>query len=116
MALYPERYSNKFHDLFATDVNGTRFNYSSHDANHLSHCIDTLRLTVMCHSDVSPLTWVYDKAKRQPLPTLYVEHTCRDFGAIQQWAVDRAIVDEMELEWPLGSKDDFQFKGKPADN
>ncbi|KAM0745102.1 hypothetical protein ACQRIT_000486 [Beauveria bassiana] len=114
MALYPERYSSAFHDLFATDGDGTIFNHTSHDANHLSHCVDSLRLTIMCHSDVTPLTWVYDELKRQPLPTLYVQHTCRKFAAIQDWAAERAIVDEMELNWPTGSKEEFQFEGRPA--
>lgn len=69
----------------------------------------------MCRSDVTPLTWVYDEAKKVLLPTLQVQHTCRNFDAVQQCAGERTIVDEVELEWPHGQKSDFSFRGKAAE-
>ncbi|KAI0969599.1 hypothetical protein F4678DRAFT_473800 [Xylaria arbuscula] len=40
---------------------------------HVDHCIETLREMLQCQADLTPV------------PHVYLEHTCRDFGAIMKW-------------------------------
>jgi hypothetical protein len=58
---------------------------------HISHCIDLIRQSLMCHSDVTPLVFQWSEAeqKHEPMPNIY--HTCRNFEAIQEWAKERAV-------------------------
>ncbi|KAF2436292.1 hypothetical protein EJ08DRAFT_578969, partial [Tothia fuscella] len=61
---------------------------SSEVANrmHIDHCIETLRHTLTCHGDVTPLlVKVDDKAVRGQSIDFETHHRCRDFGKIGQW-------------------------------
>ena len=45
----------------------------------------------MCHADVSPIPFHVNIPKAAGIfPRLATTHTCRDFGKIQQWAVDHS--------------------------
>lgn len=90
---------------------GHQLNYTSHDAHHLNHCIESLRMSVMCHSDISTHTWLYDRSEMLPKATLHIQHTCRDFEAIRKWAGERAIVEDVDIEWQRGAESDFTFEG-----
>ncbi|KAF2672750.1 hypothetical protein BT63DRAFT_359391, partial [Microthyrium microscopicum] len=59
---------------------------------HLDHCIDSLRQSLMCSADVTPLYWVWSPKRNLTLPEARVTHTCRDFEAIRQWALERQMV------------------------
>ena len=53
----------------------------------LDHCVDALRQTLMCHADVSPISFhVNVPVAHGVFPRLSTSHTCRDFGKIQDWA------------------------------
>jgi len=55
---------------------------------HLDHCVDYLRQVLMCHADLTPITFRYDKKKR-PLPFVpdfNIKHTCRNWDAIWEFA------------------------------
>ncbi|PYI07694.1 hypothetical protein BO78DRAFT_366516 [Aspergillus sclerotiicarbonarius CBS 121057] len=83
MLLYPERYPG-MDDL--KDENGTI--QRDNDAfRHWDHCIDSLRQAIMCHADVSPISFhVNVPAKTGIFPRLATTHTCRNFTKIQDWA------------------------------
>jgi len=53
------------------------------------HCIDAMRVHLMCYADVTPVTF-YDPAdqpnRKWPLPDFGTLHTCRDFDAIVEWS------------------------------
>ncbi|KAK0652716.1 hypothetical protein B0T16DRAFT_455058 [Cercophora newfieldiana] len=55
---------------------------------HYDHCIDMLRISLMCQSDVTPALF-YDPLenplRRDALPDWSSLHTCRDFSAILEW-------------------------------
>lgn len=60
----------------------------------LDHCIDALRQTIMCHSDVSPVSWHLNMPKRNVIiPQLSTTHTCRNFTKIQEWARENSAGD-----------------------
>lgn len=53
------------------------------------HCVDSIRETLMCHADVSPIPFrVNVPANQVIVPRLSTTHTCRNFTKIQEWAKD----------------------------
>ncbi|KAI1168247.1 hypothetical protein F5B18DRAFT_597635 [Nemania serpens] len=52
---------------------------------HADHCIETLRETLQCQADLTPVPHVWSKEKQMYLADTSLEHTCRDFGAIMKW-------------------------------
>ncbi|KAF8244400.1 hypothetical protein K440DRAFT_605131 [Wilcoxina mikolae CBS 423.85] len=59
---------------------------------HLSHCLDALRQSLMCSSDITPLPWKWDEKAGEAKEVAEVQHTCRDFGRIQEWARKNKVV------------------------
>ena len=58
---------------------------------HLSHCLDALRQSLMCSADVTPLPWAWDAAAGEAKEVAEVQHTCRDFDAIRAWAKENRL-------------------------
>ncbi|KFA47557.1 hypothetical protein S40293_02129 [Stachybotrys chartarum IBT 40293] len=58
---------------------------------HLDHCLEMLRTTIMCESDVSIFTYKsYDDVEGH-WPDLNTVHTCRNFDAVRDWASKKAL-------------------------
>ncbi|KAI1109340.1 hypothetical protein F5Y14DRAFT_456132 [Nemania sp. NC0429] len=57
--------------------------------DHVDHCLDSLRLSLQCHSDTSLLTFKWVRGYAKPWPDFRSFHTCRNFDAIRQFAADR---------------------------
>ncbi|MCJ1251143.1 hypothetical protein MMC30_008374 [Trapelia coarctata] len=53
---------------------------------HMDHCIDTIRLGIMCHSDISLVTFDWVDDELLPNANFHVKHECRNFEAIRGWA------------------------------
>ena len=79
--LYPEYYILNRTSQYLTENNI--------DHVHRSHCIELLRQSVMCHSDITPVSWMYKDGS--PYPILHGNHVCRDFEKISSWAKERRI-------------------------
>lgn len=58
---------------------------------HLDHCIDSIRQSVMCSSDLAPIVWLWIEENHLAQPVAQVAHTCRDFDVIREWAEDHHI-------------------------
>ena len=54
--------------------------------DHLEHCIDALRQSLMCSSDITPLPWTWVEADHRAKEVAEVAHSCRNFEDIRQWA------------------------------
>jgi hypothetical protein len=59
---------------------------------HIDHCVDMLRQSLMCTSDITPIPFAWYPKYEAVLPTTGITHTCRDFEAIQDWAKERTTV------------------------
>ncbi|ODA76940.1 hypothetical protein RJ55_07456 [Drechmeria coniospora] len=59
---------------------------------HLEHCYDALRQSLMCSADITPLPWQWVEAAQESKEVAQVAHTCRDFDAIKTWAKEREVV------------------------
>lgn len=53
---------------------------------HMDHCIDSLRQSLMCSSDLAPIPYAWNTKYQQNMPIAATTHTCRDFEAIKEWA------------------------------
>ncbi|KAM7195066.1 protein of unknown function (DUF3328) domain containing protein [Rhypophila sp. PSN 637] len=83
--LYPEVYGGLEEVKWP---NGT-INRDTDAFRHWDHCVDSLRQTLMCHADVSPIPFHVNVPDEKGIfPRLATTHTCRDFGKIQQWSRD----------------------------
>jgi hypothetical protein len=64
---------------------------------HLMHCLHSLRQSIMCHADVTPMVWHKSAAPKVTTGKFFnqgflsVAHTCRNFEKIKQWAVKRQL-------------------------
>lgn len=70
------------------------------NVKHLNHCLNALRQSIMCHSDVSVLVWQwydrpedqedpFDELRSHNYPFTNIPHTCRNFDKISEWARSR---------------------------
>lgn len=59
--------------------------------DHLEHCIDALRQSLMCASDITPLPWMWVEADQEAKEVAEVVHTCRNFEDVRQWAIQNKI-------------------------
>ncbi|KAL4960883.1 oxidase ustYa family protein [Aspergillus stella-maris] len=56
---------------------------------HLDHCSESLRQSLMCSSDVSTIHWAWSDKHQKWQADGRVQHTCRDFSRIRGWAFER---------------------------
>jgi Mycotoxin biosynthesis protein UstYa len=63
------------------------------EMDHIEHCYDSLRQSLMCAVDVTPLTWKWVEKYQTSKAVLQVMHTCRDFEAVKRWAMERRVAE-----------------------
>ncbi|KAK6829625.1 hypothetical protein PG989_010818 [Apiospora arundinis] len=84
--LFPEYYTQ-----FALE------NRTKNDVKHIMHCIDALRQSTLCHSDLSIIP--FQETNRAYEPKIVGAHVCRNFEVIQDWARDNAVWDAWDLTY-----------------
>ena len=52
---------------------------------NLDHCIETLRETVQCNMDLTPVPHIWSKEKGMYLADTQLVHTCRNFDRLAEW-------------------------------
>ncbi|KAI1337303.1 hypothetical protein F5Y15DRAFT_425905 [Xylariaceae sp. FL0016] len=60
---------------------------------HLEHCIDAVRLSLMCAGDMTLIPVKWSENRNWIMPIFETVHTCRDFDALRAWALERDAVD-----------------------
>ncbi|KAF1945197.1 hypothetical protein EJ02DRAFT_451766 [Clathrospora elynae] len=83
MSTYPEYYPK----LWWSDTNDK----PERVREHLDHCIEILRMNLMCFSDVNVFTFHKQAGKEGYWPDYESHHVCRNFDKIKQWANDNAM-------------------------
>lgn len=63
----------------------------AHIEEHIDHCLDSLRQFLMCKADVSIVTYDWLDNHRRPFPNFNVQHECRSFDAVNDWARERSL-------------------------
>lgn len=55
------------------------------------HCLEILRLNIQCSADVGVFTFYMLEGDPLPWPELNSWHTCRNFDAVRNWALDNSV-------------------------
>ncbi|KAJ3722012.1 hypothetical protein F5878DRAFT_70349 [Lentinula raphanica] len=58
---------------------------------HMQHCISSLRQSITCSSDITPIVWQWSNKSQAAKERSDVVHTCRDFEKIKDWAHDHFV-------------------------
>ncbi|PVH72008.1 hypothetical protein DL98DRAFT_351932, partial [Cadophora sp. DSE1049] len=53
---------------------------------HIPHCIDSIRLSLQCHADLSLIPQRWADGWLEPWAVWTNKHMCRNFDAIRDWA------------------------------
>ncbi|KAI1318208.1 hypothetical protein F5Y16DRAFT_406399 [Xylariaceae sp. FL0255] len=61
---------------------------------HLEHCIDAIRLSVMCSGDMTIIPVKWSENTGWIMPIFDTTHTCRDFDALRAWALERQLTND----------------------
>ncbi|KAF1832046.1 hypothetical protein BDW02DRAFT_632368 [Decorospora gaudefroyi] len=83
MATYPEHYTK----LWWSDTNDKPEKVRA----HLDHCIEILRMNLMCLSDVNVFTFHEREGRKGYWPDYESDHVCRNFEKIKGWANENAM-------------------------
>jgi len=60
-------------------------------SEHVIHCVDWIRQSIMCNADTSVIVWQWDDRFNSSIVKGNVAHTCRNFEKIQDWAKQRML-------------------------
>ncbi|KAF5981295.1 hypothetical protein FBULB1_4861 [Fusarium bulbicola] len=91
---------NVFHQLHCLNMIRKRLyiedgkydpNHKLTGIEHLEHCYDALRQSLMCSADITPLPWVWSDKAQEAKEVARVTHTCRDFDILRDWAREHAV-------------------------
>ena len=55
----------------------------------MDHCIDSIRQSLMCSSDIKPLPYASYPRYQMAIPATGVIRRCREFDALREWARER---------------------------
>ncbi|KAI8953228.1 hypothetical protein F4801DRAFT_598253 [Xylaria longipes] len=58
---------------------------------HVYHCIDDIRQSLMCNPDISIHTYVWIPGYRKPWPNFDVEHECVNWDTLNGWAQEHSF-------------------------
>jgi hypothetical protein len=71
---------------------------------HLEHCVESIRQSLQCSSDVSTIYWEWSQKESKMMGNLKTTHTCRNFEKIQDWARRHSMPQETDfLQFVEGS-------------
>ncbi|KAK1524597.1 hypothetical protein CPAR01_13545 [Colletotrichum paranaense] len=105
-ALYPDYY-------FKGNVKLKR-----HLEDHIDHCVDNIRMALMCKADISIGSYDWVDNNRRPLTNFRTEHSCYNWDLVNNWARDRHfdIYDNVTIvhpflgkSYPLDSNGNYVF-------
>ncbi|KAK0724133.1 hypothetical protein B0H67DRAFT_549984 [Lasiosphaeris hirsuta] len=83
-----------WHDLYNISIPDLR--------GHADHCIDDIRQSLMCHADLSVVTFWWHPEMRKPMPNFHLDQTCVNWDRLDAWASKRSfsIFDQKTLVHP----------------
>ncbi|CAL1712108.1 unnamed protein product [Somion occarium] len=77
--LYPEYYRDP--------VTGSIAGFPAEEwPDHVSHCLDNIRQSIMCASDISLIVWQWFEEDNRASIMMNTVHSCRNFDNIVDWA------------------------------
>jgi len=74
---------------------------------HLSHCLDGIRQSLMCSADISLVVWQWIESQETASPRMDVIHSCRNYDKIADWA--KAHKWQREFDLTVHVEDDIEI-------
>lgn len=74
---------------------------------HIRHCIDSVRQSLMCSSDISVIVWQWNEKFQTNTPKGNVAHTCRKYDKVLEWAKEREFDFKRYFNYKVHMKDDI---------
>jgi hypothetical protein len=93
--------------LFWNDPTTSPETVDALNMKHLDHCIESIRQSLMCSGDITPLPFQWWSRYGELSPVAAVTHTCRDFEALRDWAKENRVVHmdkTVHVKDPLGDE------------
>lgn len=83
-----------WHDFYNISIPALR--------GHADHCINDIRQSLMCHADLSVVTFYWHPEMRKPMPNFHIDQTCVNWDALDKWASKRSfsVFDQKTLVHP----------------
>jgi len=96
-----QMYEWLYRDIYLPDI--TPMEYKD-QVGHLEHCLEALRESVMCHSDLSIVSMRWGHKQALPLANWTNPHVCKNWDAVQDWAEEHYIKRLREPGWLVHPK------------
>ncbi|KAK4243212.1 hypothetical protein C7999DRAFT_18409, partial [Corynascus novoguineensis] len=64
---------------------------------HLEHCVESLRQSLQCASDISTIFWEWSPANSKMMGNTATAHTCRNFERIRDWAIRHKLDGDFDM-------------------
>lgn len=77
-ALYPDHYPSMAMN-------------TKHNIEHVNHCVDNIRQSLMCSADISTIVWQWEESIQKSIVKGNVAHTCRNYDRLRDWALERVL-------------------------
>jgi hypothetical protein len=87
--------STAYRELYRGEVEFEDIQHVQAHKIHLDHCVDMLRASLMCSSDLSVVMFKYDEHHKLPQPQFSMTKQCRDFEGVLEWS----HANERRVEW-----------------
>lgn len=65
--------------------------------SHIDHCVDSIRQSLMCHADVTPVIYTWSDTSKRYVAKTHVPHVCRNFDAVSAWASERTLEEKIDM-------------------
>lgn len=66
---------------------------------HYEHCVDYLRMGLMCNYDTTVIAYNWVRDHDVPTPNGNTVHKCVNWGAVQGWLGERSVDMPLGFEW-----------------
>ncbi|KAF2094939.1 hypothetical protein NA57DRAFT_45788, partial [Rhizodiscina lignyota] len=101
-------YPDEYPDMWEYKEDG-KVNHDATISYHIDHCIESLRQYAICNVDTSYASFHHNPGDDFNIfPNLWATHTCRDFDAVKEWALERQATN-----WQTADKK-VPFMGLPG--
>lgn len=83
-------------------------------SGHSMHCVEMLRQTLMCHGDMSLVTYNWVRGREAPFANFNGVHQCRNWEGLKEWMEERDVmIEKEENEWSLVGRNGLEGLEKP---
>jgi hypothetical protein len=81
-------------DYYAGKADASKVKDVAVGIEHLDHCVESLRQSLICNADISPVRW--ELTEKKEWATTTTDHICRDWDRITEWAAAHILTHHLD--------------------